>query len=116
MRRCIWGFSSRYSLRSRRNGLASRGYRPLHEQNNVALHHPGDIVQFMLDVLHWTEFAHPAAAKQSTLGYTRFHWACKVGQPHSKGAVLSMGYDVHITRAENWADNEGHEIQPSEWH
>ncbi len=27
-----------------------------------------------------------------------------------------MGYDFHITRAENWAENEGLEIEPSEWH
>ncbi len=27
-----------------------------------------------------------------------------------------MGYDLHITRAENWCENEGHEISPSEWH
>ena len=26
-----------------------------------------------------------------------------------------MGYDVHITRAEHWADNEGVEISPDEW-
>mgnify|MGYP003387896712 CR=1 FL=1 len=26
-----------------------------------------------------------------------------------------MGYDVHITRAEDWADNEGWEITPDEW-
>jgi hypothetical protein len=26
-----------------------------------------------------------------------------------------MGYDVHITRAENWADNAGHEITDQEW-
>ena len=26
-----------------------------------------------------------------------------------------MGYDVHITRAEDWADNEGREIAPDEW-
>jgi hypothetical protein len=26
-----------------------------------------------------------------------------------------MGYDVHITRAEFWADNEGHEITTAEW-
>src|SRR5690554_771364 len=27
-----------------------------------------------------------------------------------------MGYDVHITRAEHWPENEGHEIAASEWH
>ena len=27
-----------------------------------------------------------------------------------------MGYDVHITRAENWVENEGHKIEESEWH
>ncbi len=27
-----------------------------------------------------------------------------------------MGYDVHITRAEHWSENEGHQITPSEWH
>ena len=27
-----------------------------------------------------------------------------------------MGYDVHITRAEDWAMNEGHEITAREWH
>jgi hypothetical protein len=26
-----------------------------------------------------------------------------------------MGYDVHITRAENWADNAGYEIDVQEW-
>ena len=26
-----------------------------------------------------------------------------------------MGYDVHITRAEHWADNQGMEISPDEW-
>ena len=26
-----------------------------------------------------------------------------------------MGYDVHITRAEHWADNEGWEIAPDDW-
>jgi hypothetical protein len=26
-----------------------------------------------------------------------------------------MGYDVHATRAENWADNAGHEIAAQEW-
>ena len=26
-----------------------------------------------------------------------------------------MGYDVHITRAENWCENEGHEISLAEW-
>jgi hypothetical protein len=26
-----------------------------------------------------------------------------------------LGYDVHITRAENWASNEGQEISPEEW-
>ena len=26
-----------------------------------------------------------------------------------------MGYDVHITRAEHWADNEGAEITAEEW-
>lgn len=26
-----------------------------------------------------------------------------------------MGYDVHVTRAEHWAQNEGHEILASEW-
>src|SRR5262249_40167098 len=27
-----------------------------------------------------------------------------------------MGYDLHITRAETWFENEGHETQWSEWH
>jgi hypothetical protein len=27
-----------------------------------------------------------------------------------------MGYDVHITRADDWADNEGREITASQWH
>lgn len=27
-----------------------------------------------------------------------------------------MGYDVHITRAENWSDNQGCEITAAEWH
>ena len=27
-----------------------------------------------------------------------------------------MGYDVHITRAGNWAENQGREIAESEWH
>jgi hypothetical protein len=27
-----------------------------------------------------------------------------------------MGYDLHITRAELWADNEGREISADEWH
>lgn len=26
-----------------------------------------------------------------------------------------MGYDVHITRAEHWSDNAGHEISSDEW-
>ena len=26
-----------------------------------------------------------------------------------------MGYDIHITRAEHWAENEGHEISAEEW-
>jgi hypothetical protein len=26
-----------------------------------------------------------------------------------------MGYDLHITRAEDWAENEGHEITLNEW-
>lgn len=26
-----------------------------------------------------------------------------------------MGYDVHITRADSWAENEGHEIAGEEW-
>jgi len=26
-----------------------------------------------------------------------------------------MGYDVHITRAESWAENEGYWISPEEW-
>ena len=26
-----------------------------------------------------------------------------------------MGYDLHITRAEHWADNGGAEISPEEW-
>jgi hypothetical protein len=26
-----------------------------------------------------------------------------------------MGYDAHITRAEFWADNSGHEITAAEW-
>jgi hypothetical protein len=26
-----------------------------------------------------------------------------------------MGYDVHITRAENWVDNDDHKIEASEW-
>lgn len=26
-----------------------------------------------------------------------------------------MGYDVHITRASNWADNEGRQITADEW-
>ena len=27
-----------------------------------------------------------------------------------------MGYDVHITRAEHWPENQGHEITATEWH
>ena len=27
-----------------------------------------------------------------------------------------MGYDFHITRAESWSENAGHEISSSEWH
>ena len=27
----------------------------------------------------------------------------------------SMGYEVHITRADDWASNEGSAIEPSEW-
>jgi hypothetical protein len=27
-----------------------------------------------------------------------------------------MGYDVHITRADDWVDNEAHRIEASEWH
>lgn len=27
-----------------------------------------------------------------------------------------MGYDVHITRAEHWPKNQGHEISAAEWH
>ena len=27
-----------------------------------------------------------------------------------------MGYDFHITRAEHWPENAGHEISESEWH
>jgi len=27
-----------------------------------------------------------------------------------------MGYDLHITRAESWAENEGLEISAQEWH
>jgi hypothetical protein len=26
-----------------------------------------------------------------------------------------MGYDLHITRADHWAENEGHEITRDEW-
>ena len=26
-----------------------------------------------------------------------------------------MGYDIHVTRAEFWAENEGHEISLDEW-
>jgi hypothetical protein len=26
-----------------------------------------------------------------------------------------MGYDIHITRAEHWAENEGREISAEEW-
>ena len=26
-----------------------------------------------------------------------------------------MGYDLHITRAEYWAENDGHEITAAEW-
>jgi hypothetical protein len=26
-----------------------------------------------------------------------------------------MGYDVHITRADNWAENQGREISRDEW-
>ncbi len=26
-----------------------------------------------------------------------------------------MGYDVHITRAQHWAENAGNEIAPAEW-
>ena len=26
-----------------------------------------------------------------------------------------MGYDLHITRAQDWSCNEGHEITPAEW-
>jgi hypothetical protein len=26
-----------------------------------------------------------------------------------------MGYDLHITRAEHWVENEGHEISREEW-
>jgi hypothetical protein len=27
-----------------------------------------------------------------------------------------MGYDIHITRADDWIDNQGHKIEASEWH
>ena len=27
-----------------------------------------------------------------------------------------MGYDLHITRADDWSRNEGHEISAEEWH
>jgi hypothetical protein len=26
-----------------------------------------------------------------------------------------VGYDVYITRAQHWSDNEGHQIAPEEW-
>lgn len=26
-----------------------------------------------------------------------------------------MGYDLHVTRADDWADNKGHEISVDEW-
>jgi hypothetical protein len=32
-----------------------------------------------------------------------------------QAALLTMGYELHITRAESWATNEGHEITADEW-
>jgi hypothetical protein len=33
----------------------------------------------------------------------------------SKHESIAMGYGGHITRAEHWAENEGHDIAPDEW-
>ena len=40
---------------------------------------------------------------------------CRSSDHFLHGGADRMGYDIHITRVEDWAENEGNEIAAEEW-